>query len=185
MKKQINMLKTSISGSYVIDNRIFEDYRGFFYEVWNKQKFNDELNENISFVQENMSSSKKNVLRGLHYQIKKPQGKLVRVSLGSVYDVIVDLRVSSPTFKKWFGVKLSSSNRKLLWVPVGCAHGFYVLSSRADVVYKTTEHWFPQHERCIIWNDKDLSIKWNSENTPILSEQDPKGSKLKDAEYFR
>ena len=185
MKKQIYMAKTAISGSYIIDNNIFEDHRGFFYEVWNQKKLNNQLNENISFVQENFSSSKKNVLRGLHYQIRKPQGKLVRVSKGAVYDVIVDLRISSPTFKKWFGVKLSSSNRKLLWVPAGCAHGFYVLSTRADLVYKTTEHWFPEYERCIIWNDKDLSINWNVESKPILSEQDAKGLKLKHAEYFQ
>ena len=179
------MQETSISGAYLIDNKIFKDQRGFFYEVWNQKKFSNELNENINFVQENFSSSKKNVLRGLHYQIKKPQGKLVRVSKGAVYDVIVDLRISSPTFKKWFGVKLSATNRKLLWVPVGCAHGFHVLSASADFVYKTTEHWFPEYERCILWNDKDLSINWNIENNPILSQEDTKGMQLEYAEYFK
>ena len=181
----MHIQKTSIFGAYLIDNKIFKDKRGFFYEVWNKKKFNIALKENISFVQENFSRSKKNVLRGLHYQIKKPQGKLVRVSRGVVYDVIVDLRISSPTFKKWFGIKLSSSNRKLLWVPIGCAHGFQVLSSSADFVYKTTEHWFPENERCIIWNDKDLSINWDLENIPILSQEDAKGKNLRHAEYFK
>jgi len=178
-------LKTSIMGSYIIDVDIYKDNRGFFYEVWNKKKFNVLINENINFVQENFSRSKKNVLRGLHYQIKKPQAKLVSVSNGAVYDVIVDLRVSSPTFKNWFGITLSSTNKKLLWIPIGCAHGFYVLSNSADLVYKTTEHYFPKYERCIKWNDKDLSIKWNINNLPILSSRDSNAINFRDAEYFQ
>lgn len=177
--------KTSIFGALLIKNKIFTDNRGFFSEVWNQKNFNKKLNQNIKFVQENWSHSKKNVLRGLHYQIKKPQAKLVRVTNGIVYDVIIDLRKFSPTFKKWYGVKLSSNNKKLLWVPAGCAHGFYVLSSAADFVYKTTQFWYPEYERCIIWNDKELSIDWNIEGNPILSQSDLNGVKFKHAEYFK
>ena len=120
-----------------------------------------------------------------HIQIKKPQGKLVKVTNGVVYDVIIDLRKFSPTFKKWYGVELSSNNKKLLWVPAGCAHGFYVLSTTADFVYKTTQYWYPEYERCIIWNDKDLSIDWNIEGKPILSQNDLNGIQFKNAEYFK
>ena len=181
----MNLEKTSIVGAFLIENKTFSDKRGFFCEVWNQQKFNVELSENITFVQENWSHSKKNVLRGLHYQINKPQGKLIRVTNGVVYDVIVDLRESSPTFKKWFGVTLSSKNNKLLWVPAGCAHGFSVLSTTADFIYKTTEYWHPEYERTIIWNDNDLAIDWNIQGPPILSQNDSKGIKLKNAEYFQ
>ena len=177
--------KTSIFGAFLIKNKIFTDNRGFFSEVWNQKNFNKKLNQNIKFVQENWSHSKKYVLRGLHYQVKKPQAKLVRVTNGIVYDVIIDLREFSPTFKKWYGVKLSSKNKKLLWVPAGCAHGFYVLSATADFVYKTTQFWYPEYERCIIWNDKDLSIDWNIEGKPILSKNDSNGVKFKIAEYFK
>jgi len=175
---------TPIIGAYVIKNKKYNDKRGFFSEIWNQNKFNEKLNNKFKFVQENYSSSKKNVLRGLHYQIKNPQGKLVRVSNGSIYDVIVDLRQSSLSFKKWFGVKLSYSSNKLLWVPPGCAHGFHVLSKTANVTYKTTDFWFPEYERCIVWNDPDLKIDWNISNSPVLSVKDSKGKKLKDAEYF-
>ena len=177
--------KTSIFGAFLIKNKIFTDNRGFFSEVWNQKNLNRKLNQNIQFVQENWSHSKKNVLRGLHYQIKKPQAKLVRVTNGIVYDVIIDLRKFSPTFKNWYGVKLSSNNKKLLWVPAGCAHGFYVLSTTADFVYKTTQFWYPEYERCIIWNDKDLSIDWNIEGKPILSQSDSNGVQFKSAEYFK
>ena len=177
--------KTSIFGAFLIKNKIFTDNRGFFSEVWNQKNFNKKLNQNIKFVQENWSQSKKNVLRGLHYQIKKPQAKLVRVTNGIVYDVIIDLRKFSPTFKKWYGVKLSSNNKKLLWVPAGCAHGFYVLSTTADFAYKTTQFWYPEYERCIIWNDIDLSIDWNIEGNPILSQSDLNGVQFKNAEYFK
>ena len=181
----MNLEKTSIVGALLIKNKTFSDKRGFFCEVWNQQKFNVELSENITFVQENWSHSKKNVLRGLHYQINKPQGKLIRVTNGVVYDVIVDLREFSPTFKKWFGVTLSCKNNKLLWVPAGCAHGFSVLSTTADFIYKTTEYWYPEYERTIIWNDNDLAIDWNIQGPPILSQNDSKGIKLKNAEYFK
>ena len=176
--------KTSIFGAFLIKNKIFTDNRGFFSEVWNQKNFNRKLNQNIQFIQENWSHSKKNVLRGLHYQIKKPQAKLVRVTNGIVYDVIIDLRKFSPTFKKWYGVKLSSNNKNLLWVPAGCAHGFYVLSTTADFVYKTTQFWYPEYERCIIWNDKDLSIDWKFEGKPILSQSDSNGVHFKSAEFF-
>lgn len=175
---------TSIKDAYVIRIKKYNDKRGFFSEIWNQKIFDQKLSKNIKFVQENLSSSKKNVLRGLHYQIKNSQGKLVRVSNGSIYDVIVDLRQSSPSFKKWFGIKLSYSNNKLLWAPPGCAHGFHVLSKTANVVYKTTDFWFPEHERCILWNDPDLKINWNITNPPILSIKDSKGKKFKDLEYF-
>lgn len=181
----MNLEKTSIVGALLIENKMFSDKRGFFCEVWNQKKFNVELSENITFVQENWSHSKKNVLRGLHYQINKPQGKLIRVTNGVVYDVIVDLREFSPTFKKWFGVTLSCKNNKSLWVPAGCAHGFSVLSNTADFIYKTTEYWYPEYERTIIWNDNDLAIDWNIQGPPILSQNDSKGIKLKNAEYFQ
>ena len=181
----MNLEETSIVGAFLIENKMFSDKRGFFCEVWNQKKFNIELSENITFVQDNWSHSKKNVLRGLHYQINKPQGKLIRVTNGVVYDVIVDLREFSPTFKKWFGVTLSYKNNKLLWVPAGCAHGFSVLSTTADFIYKTTEYWYPEYERTIIWNDNDLAIDWKIQGTPILSQNDSKGIKFKNAEYFQ
>lgn len=181
----MNIKKTPIFGAFLIENKFFSDDRGFFCEIWNQKKFNEELNENINFVQENWSHSKKNVVRGLHYQINKPQAKFIKVLNGLVYDVVLDLRKSSPTFKKWFGVKLSSKDKKMLWIPAGCAHGFSVLSESADFSYRTTEYWYPEFERCIIWNDKDLAIDWNIKSLPILSKSDLSGTKLKHAEYFK
>jgi len=172
--------KLNIDGALLIKPKVFSDERGFFTETWNENQFNSIVGYNVNFVQDNLSRSKKDVLRGLHYQIKKPQGKLVKVSNGAVYDVIVDIRFSSPTYRNWFGVKLSAHNKIMLWVPPGCAHGFLVLSKFADFVYKTTEYWFPQYERCILWNDKNLKINWKLKNEPILSEKDKVGHILEE-----
>ena len=159
-----------ISGAFIIKPKIFKDERGYFLETWNKKQFNTKIGYKVNFVQDNLSKSKQNVLRGLHYQRVKPQGKLVRVSSGLVYDVIVDLRIYSPTFLKWVGVNISASNKKIIWVPPGCAHGFIVLSKSAVFLYKTTEYWFPNYEECILWNYKDLNINWNLKKTPNNSE---------------
>ena len=175
----MKLIKKKFKGLIVYQKDTYKDNRGYFRELFLQKHFNERFPFDV------MSYSKKNVLRGLHYQIKKPQAKLVSVSNGAVYDVIVDLRVSSPTFKNWFGVTLSSTNKKLLWIPIGCAHGFYVLSNSADLVYKTTELYFPKYERCIKWNDEDLSIKWNINNLPILSSRDSNAINFRDAEYFQ
>ena len=185
MNKKMIFFKTNIFESILFKPKKFSDERGFFSETWNDKQFNSILGKKINFVQDNFSRSKKNIIRGLHYQVKKPQDKLVRVSNGSVYDVIVDLRFSSPTFKNWFGVKLSSYNRNILWVPPGCAHGFVVLTNSADFLYKTTEYWFPEYEKCILWNDETLNINWFIKGKPILAEKDKIGTSLEKAEFYK
>lgn len=185
MIKKMIIFKTNIFGSILFKPNKFSDERGFFSETWNEKIFNSILDNKINFVQDNFSRSKKNIIRGLHYQVKKPQGKLVRVSNGSVYDVIVDLRASSPTFKNWFGVKISSYNRNILWVPPGCAHGFVALTNSADFLYKTTEYWFPEYEKCILWNDETLNINWLIKGKPILAEKDKIGTSLEKAEFYK
>lgn len=163
---------------------VFEDARGFFFESFNAKEFEQGTGINPQFVQDNHSKSAHAVLRGLHYQIKQPQAKLVRVIHGAVFDVAVDLRVSSPTFGKWVGVELSATNKRQLWVPAQFGHGFLVLSPSAELVYKTTNYYAPEYERCIIWNDPDLNIKWPAPTTPLLSPKDAQGLLFKQAEVY-
>ena len=175
---------SSLPEVLIVEPRVFGDNRGHFYESYNEREL-EKLGLQARFVQDNHSRSARNVLRGLHYQIRQPQGKLVRVTAGEIYDVAVDLRRSSPTFGKWTAAVLSASNRKMCWVPAGFAHGFLVVSDHAEVQYKTTDYWAPQHERCIIWNDRDLAIPWPLKGEPILSQKDRTGLPLKEAELFR
>jgi dTDP-4-dehydrorhamnose 3,5-epimerase len=176
--------KLNIFGCFLITPKIFRDERGYFTETWNKKQFDKIIDKKITFVQDNLSRSKKNVLRGLHYQTKKPQGKLVRVVSGKVFDVIVDLRVSSPTFKNWIGVTLSGSNNNSLWIPPGCAHGFIVLTRYADFSYKTTEYWFPKYEKCLLWNDPYLNIDWNLKSKPLISYKDNEGHSFDETKFY-
>ena len=168
----------------LFEPRVFEDARGFFFESHNQRQFEKTLGRQVHFVQDNHSCSSKNVLRGLHYQVKQPQGKLVRVIAGEAFDVAVDLRKSSPTFGKWVGEILSAQNKKQLWVPEGFAHGFVVLSEHAEFIYKTTDYWAPEHERCIVWNDATLGIDWHINGPPILSAKDAQGVAFNEAEVF-
>jgi dTDP-4-dehydrorhamnose 3,5-epimerase len=179
----VNVIKSEIPDVLVIEPKVFGDDRGHFYESYNEREFVRRTGITACFVQDNHSRSARNVLRGLHYQIKQAQGKLVRVVAGEVFDVAVDLRKSSPTCGKWTGARLSAENKRMLWVPVGFAHGFLVLSDSADVLYKTTDYYAPEHERCIIWNDPDIGIEWPLEE-PILAAKDKVGRRLKDAEVF-
>jgi dTDP-4-dehydrorhamnose 3,5-epimerase len=176
--------KTEIPEVIILEPKIYGDSRGFFYESFNAKDFTEATNLNISFVQDNHSRSLKGVLRGLHYQIQKPQGKLVRVIKGSVFDVAVDIRKSSPTYGKWVGCELSETNKKQFWIPAGFAHGFYVISESADFLYKTTEYYAPSEERCIAWNDSKIGIRWPLSISPILSNKDQQGLSLDDAEVF-
>ena len=179
----MKVLQSPLAGALVLEPKVFTDDRGFFLESYNEKAF-QEIGIRDNFVQDNHSYSKHGVLRGLHYQVEKPQGKLVRVVSGEVLDVFVDLRRSSPTFGRWHGVKLSGDNRRLAWVPAGLAHGFYVLSDSAHVLYKASEFYFPELERTVLWNDPDLNINWKNVEEPLLSEKDKKGKRLKDAELF-
>lgn len=174
----------AISDVVLFEPKVFGDDRGFFFESFNHAQFETAINKSIYFVQDNHSRSALNVLRGLHYQIKQPQGKLVRVTAGEVYDVAVDIRKNSPTFGKWVGEILTADNKKQLWVPEGFAHGFVVLSEYAEFLYKTTDYWAPNHERCIAWNDASIGIAWPLSGEPILSIKDQKGLNLSDAELF-
>ena len=173
---------TPISGVVVLEPRVFEDERGFFLESYSERTFRD-LGIGEKFVQDNHSCSKRGVLRGLHYQVEKPQGKLVRVVSGEVLDVLVDLRRSSPTFGQWHSVKLSGLNRLLLWIPPGLAHGFYVLSDHAHVLYKSTEFYYPELERTVLWNDPELAIQWDAKE-PLLSAKDQRGTPFRESETF-
>ena len=174
-----------IPGVFLIKPKVFGDDRGFFFESFNQRKLDEALGKPVVFVQDNHSRSIKNVLRGLHYQIHNPQGKLVRVIQGEVFDVAIDLRKKSPTFGHWVGAILSAENKHQLWIPEGFAHGFVVLSATADFAYKTTSYYAPKHERCISWNDPDLKIKWpTSDNLIILSKKDAQGTPLAQAEVF-
>ena len=168
----------------LLEPRVFGDDRGFFFESFNQAKFDEIIGRKVNFVQDNHSRSAKNVLRGLHYQIQQPQGKLVRVVNGEVFDVAVDIRKSSPTFGQWVGEILSAENKKQMWVPEGFAHGFLVLSDTAEFLYKTTDYYAPQFERCIVWNDSDLSIGWPNQSVPSLSGKDAQGVTLLLAELF-
>lgn len=168
----------------LIEPQVFGDARGFFFESFNQKTFNEATGTNHPFVQDNHSRSSQGVLRGLHYQIQQPQGKLVRVARGKVWDVAVDIRKSSPTFGQWVGAELSEDNQHQLWVPPGFAHGFVVLSESADFLYKTTDYYAPEHERCIAWNDPQLAIRWPYEGEPRLSAKDAQGLALAVAEVF-
>ena len=168
----------------LIEPQVFGDARGFFFESFNQKTFNEATGTNHQFVQDNHSRSSQGVLRGLHYQIQQPQGKLVRVARGKVWDVAVDIRKSSPTFGQWVGAELSEDNQHQLWVPPGFAHGFVVLSESADFLYKTTDYYAPEHERCIAWNDPQLGIRWPYEGEPRLSAKDAQGLVFAVAEVF-
>lgn len=176
----MNVIPTAISDVLVIEPKVFGDSRGFFFESFNQRAFEAATGVRMPFVQDNHSRSAKGVLRGLHYQVEQPQGKLVRVVVGAVYDVAVDIRRGSPTYGKWVGVELSAENKRQLWVPPGLAHGFLVLSEAAEFLYKTTDYYAPQHERCIVWNDPTLAIDWPLEGEPILSPKDAAGARFAD-----
>lgn len=166
----------SIPDVLLLEPQIYQDRRGYFFESFNHKQFESIINRNILFVQDNQSLSKKNVLRGLHYQIKHPQGKLIRVVHGEIFDVALDLRPSSPSFGHWVSTILSDTNQKQIWIPEGFAHGFLTLSQTAVTLYKTTDYWMPEHERCIIWNDPQLGIEWPCfSKAPITSEKDSNG----------
>ena len=180
----MNVISTSIPDILILEPKIFGDQRGFFLESYNYKVFNGLTGLNVNFVQDNQSRSTKNVLRGLHYQIQQPQGKLVRVVSGAVFDVAVDIRKSSPTFGQWVGVELSEENNRQIWVPPGFAHGFLVLSNSADFLYKATDYYAPEYERCILWEDPDLSIEWPIDGEPQLSPKDKDGLLLQQAEVF-
>ncbi len=180
----MKVIRTEIPDVLIIEPQVFGDDRGFFYESYNKLDFEKTTGVKTGFVQDNHSSSIQGVLRGLHYQIKQPQGKLVRVILGTVYDVAVDIRRSSSTFGKWVGVELSADNKRQLWVPEGFAHGFLVTSEKAEFLYKTTDYYAPEHERCIRWNDRYLAIDWPIGYEPLVSGKDAQGISFEDAEVF-
>jgi dTDP-4-dehydrorhamnose 3,5-epimerase len=174
---------TAIPGVILLEPKVFGDDRGFFYESYNQKVFNDATGADAHFVQDNHSKSSKNVLRGLHYQIQNPQGKLVRVTQGEVFDVAVDIRKGTKTYGQWVGVLLSAENKKQIWIPPGLAHGFLVLSETAEFLYKTTDYYSPVFERCIAWNDPDLAIEWPINGLPALSGKDAVGQFLRDAEH--
>jgi dTDP-4-dehydrorhamnose 3,5-epimerase len=175
---------TAIADVLVIEPRVFADERGFFFESYNERAFSQATGITAKFVQDNHSRSVKNTVRGLHYQILQPQGKLVRAVAGEIFDVVVDIRRGSPTFGKWEGHYLSADNKNMLWIPPGLAHGFAVLSEYADFLYKTTDYWAPQHERTLLWNDPDLAIAWPLAGEPILAAKDRAGKRLPEAEVF-
>ena len=174
---------TAISDVLLLEPTVYEDARGFFFESFNQKRFDDTVGRNVAFVQDNHSHSVGRVLRGLHYQIRRPQGKLVRVVTGEVFDVAVDLRRSSPTFGQYTSAVLSAQNKRQLWIPEGFAHGFLVLSETADFLYKTTDYYAPDDERCLMWNDADIGVDWPS-GEPVLSAKDQQGVPLIKAEVF-
>lgn len=180
----IQVKATALPEVKIIEPKVFGDARGYFYESFNAQEFAGHVVPGVEFVQDNHSRSTRGVLRGLHYQIQHAQGKLVRVVEGEVFDVAVDVRRSSPNFGKWVGVTLSTENHRQLWVPPGFAHGFLVLSESAQFLYKTTDYWFPEHERSIAWNDPDIGIEWPFDGEPVLAAKDAAGRRLADAEVY-
>jgi dTDP-4-dehydrorhamnose 3,5-epimerase len=180
----MNIISTLIPDVLLIEPRVFQDERGFFLESYQKRKFRD-AGIDVDFVQDNHSRSCRGTLRGLHYQIQQPQGKLVRVIAGEVFDVSLDIRKHSPTFGQWVGEYLSAENKRMLWMPAGFAHGFYVTSAEAEVLYKASDYYAPEWERCILWNDPDLGIQWPTQaELPILSAKDAGGELLLEAEVF-
>lgn len=180
----MNMTPTALEGVLIIEPKVFSDDRGFFYESFNQRKFDELVGRTVSFVQDNRSHSVRHVLRGMHYQIQQPQGKLVAVLQGAICDVVIDIRRHSPTFGQHIKVHLSAENKQMLWVPEGFAHGFLTLTETADISYKTTDYWAPEYERSIIWNDPGLGISWPTNMAPILSSKDRQGKLLADAECF-
>ncbi|MBF2014651.1 MAG: dTDP-4-dehydrorhamnose 3,5-epimerase [Rivularia sp. T60_A2020_040] len=180
----MKIISAEIPDVLIIEPQVFHDDRGFFFEAFNLNKFTEKTSINLNFVQDNHSYSKQNVLRGLHYQILQPQGKLVRVVVGSIFDVAVDIRKSSPNFGKWVGYEISALNKRQIWIPPGFAHGFVVLSEIAEVIYKTTDYYAPQGERTILWNDRDLGINWQIDTSPIISAKDAVGQAFASAEVF-
>lgn|SRR5262249_10445467 len=180
----MKVIGTEIPEVLLLEPRVFQDERGFFLEAWNARAFRNEIKLDVQFVQDNHSRSARNVLRGLHYQIRQPQGKLVRVVRGRIFDVAVDLRKSRPTFGRWVGHELSEDNHRQLWISPGFAHGFLVLSEIADVLYKTTDYYAPEHERCLIWNDPEVGIDWPLDREPVLSPKDQSGLSFAKAEVF-
>lgn len=179
----LKKIPTSLPGVFALEPRVFGDERGFFFESYN-QKIMAEVGIAENFVQDNHSCSSRNVLRGLHYQLKHPQGKLVRAAEGEILDVAVDMRRSSPTFGRWEGVRLSGENKRMLWIPAGFAHGFRVISEKAHVLYKATDFYAPEHERTLAWNDPQLKINWELDGDPIVSAKDQRGVALRDAESY-
>jgi dTDP-4-dehydrorhamnose 3,5-epimerase len=180
----VKIVSTVLSDVLVLEPKVFGDERGFFYESFNAHVFEEAAGFKREFVQDNHSRSQRGVLRGLHYQAQQAQGKLVRVTQGEVFDVVVDLRRSSLTFGRWAGITLSAENKRQLWIPEGFAHGFLVLSEYAEFLYKTTDYYAPEHERCIRWDDPDLAIDWPLAEAPQLSAKDQAGVNFKDAELF-
>jgi dTDP-4-dehydrorhamnose 3,5-epimerase len=180
----MKVIPTRLPEVLLIEPKVFGDPRGFFFESWNEREF-EHAGIRAHFVQDNHSRSERGVLRGLHYQIRQPQGKLIRVVAGEIFDVAVDIRRSSPTFGRWEGVRLNSESYEVLWIPAGFAHGFCVLSEFAEVLYKATDYYAPEHERCILWNDPVLHIDWPLPGTPALSAKDAAGTRLRDAEVFQ
>lgn len=180
----MKIIQTAITDLLIIEPKVFGDDRGFFYESFNRRKFAELTGCDPDFVQDNHSRSAKNVLRGLHYQIQHPQAKLVRVVQGAVLDVAVDIRKSSPTFGKHVAIELSAENKRMFWIPEGFAHGFVVLSDTAEFLYKTTDYWYPEHERSILWNDPALAIDWKQQAAPLVSAKDGQGKLFKEAELF-
>ena len=177
-------IPTAIAEVLVIEPAVFGDARGAFFESWNQRAFSKLVGHDVDFVQDNHSVSARGVLRGLHYQVRQSQGKLVRVVAGEVFDVVVDLRRSSPTFGRWVGERLSAQNRRMMWVPEGFAHGFLVLSDIAEFLYKTTDYYAPEHERTLLWNDPAIGVKWPLEGAPVLKPKDAAGTPLASAETF-
>ena len=177
-------ITTSIPDLLIIEPAVYGDDRGFFYESFNRRKFAELTGRDADFVQDNHSRSAKGVLRGLHYQIQHPQGKLVRVVQGRVLDVVVDIRKSSPTFGQHVAVELSAENKRMFWIPEGFAHGFVVLSDTAEFLYKTTDYWFPEHERSLLWSDPALGIDWQLAAAPLISGKDAQGKPLSEADLF-
>jgi dTDP-4-dehydrorhamnose 3,5-epimerase len=180
----MKVIATEIPDVLILEPRIFEDERGFFYESFNEREFQQKTGMKAHFVQDNHSRSLQHVLRGLHYQIQQPQGKLVRAAVGSVFDVAVDLRRTSPSFGRWVGCLLSAENKRQLWIPEGFAHGFLVLSEFAEFLYKTTDYYAPQYERTLLWDDSEIGIDWPLTANPVLSPKDAAGTPLKVADLF-
>jgi dTDP-4-dehydrorhamnose 3,5-epimerase len=178
------VIQTSLPEVLALKPKVYRDARGFFFESFNASEFRSATGLDRNFVQDNQSRSVKGVLRGLHYQIKHPQGKLVRVTHGEVFDVAVDIRRGSPTFGKWAGIHLSADNNLQFWIPEGFAHGFLVLSETADFLYKTTDYWYSEHERCLLWNDPAVGIEWPNCGPPILAQKDEAGEALAKADVF-
>src|SRR4051794_36177156 len=180
----MKVVQTDLPGVLLLEPRVFSDNRGFFFESYNRRTFREAAGVDADFVQDNHSHSIRGVLRGIHYQIKQPQGKLIRVVTGEVFDVAVDLRRSSPTFGKWAGYHLSAANNRLVWIPAGFGHAYLTLTDRVDFLYKSTEFYAPQHERTILWSDPAIGIRWPLEGEPIMSAKDQRGALLKQAEVF-